>query len=45
MVDMTEETVQYETPMLVEVGNFTDVTLGNGSWGWESDHECDWLAC
>jgi len=44
MVIMTEETVLYETPALVEVGDFADVTLGRGTWGWEWDGEC-WSLC
>ncbi|WP_326686302.1 MULTISPECIES: lasso RiPP family leader peptide-containing protein [unclassified Streptomyces] len=41
---MTEETV-YEAPALVEVGDFTDVTLGDGSWGWDDDDLCWFLGC
>ncbi len=42
---MTEETVPYETPALVEVGDFADVTLGNGSWGWDHANLCLVLFC
>jgi hypothetical protein len=44
-VDMTEETELYQTPVLVEVGDFAEVTLGDGSWGWDDADLCWFLGC
>ncbi|MEU0124914.1 lasso RiPP family leader peptide-containing protein [Streptomyces albidoflavus] len=44
---MTENTMEntYEAPALVEVGDFTEVTLGDGTWGFDSKRQCAWLGC
>ncbi|MGA6158692.1 lasso RiPP family leader peptide-containing protein [Stenotrophomonas sp. NPDC087984] len=35
-----EAHLTYETPALVEVGDFTDCTLGIGDWGWDWTYSC-----
>ncbi len=40
-----EEQPTYESPTLVEVGNFTDCTLGPGEWGRDYGIHCWLLNC
>ncbi|NJP65872.1 lasso RiPP family leader peptide-containing protein [Streptomyces sp. ventii] len=35
----------YEAPALIEAGDFTKVTLGRVSWGFDSSMLCRWLNC
>ncbi|MET2715116.1 lasso RiPP family leader peptide-containing protein [Streptomyces carpaticus] len=44
---MTEQTTElvYEAPELIEVGDFNEVTLGDGSWGFDSRRECAIILC
>ncbi|MGA6158693.1 lasso RiPP family leader peptide-containing protein [Stenotrophomonas sp. NPDC087984] len=42
---MKEETVLYETPALVEVGDFAELTLDRGTWGWDGINQCIFLHC
>ncbi|MGP2439276.1 lasso RiPP family leader peptide-containing protein [Streptomyces sp. JW3] len=41
---MSEDMV-YEPPALVEVGDFRELTLDEGTWGWDRYSECWWLGC
>jgi hypothetical protein len=40
-----EEQMRYESPELVEVGDFTDCTLGTTGWGWDSTETCWFINC
>lgn len=40
MPEQTTETVVYEPPMLQEVGDFQELTLGKGGGGFDSYWEC-----
>ncbi|MBR7673574.1 lasso RiPP family leader peptide-containing protein [Streptomyces daliensis] len=44
-VKTMEAHLSYETPALVEVGDFRDRTLGQGTWGWELDFTCWFYEC
>lgn len=35
----------YEPPTLVEIGNFLELTLGPGEWGWDSMDHCWFIGC
>lgn len=35
----------YEPPALVEIGDFSEITLDTGVWGWDSTDRCWWLNC
>ncbi|MFK4268778.1 lasso RiPP family leader peptide-containing protein [Streptomyces milbemycinicus] len=37
---MEEEIEVYEPPTVTEIGDFAEVTLGRGSWGFEPDWTC-----
>lgn len=41
---MSDVTV-YEPPALVEIGDFSDLTRDDGTWGWDNVNECWWLGC
>ncbi|MFI0374034.1 lasso RiPP family leader peptide-containing protein [Actinomadura sp. 1N219] len=40
---MNREKENYEPPLMVEVGDFMDVTLRQGTWGWDKYDQCKWL--
>jgi len=40
-----EVQLTYETPALVEVGDFTGCTLATGTWGWDWQAECWIINC
>ncbi|NEY34058.1 lasso RiPP family leader peptide-containing protein [Streptomyces sp. PRKS01-65] len=35
----------YEPPVLVEIGDFSKLTLQDGSWGWDDYDLCWFLGC
>ncbi|MFI0356939.1 lasso RiPP family leader peptide-containing protein [Actinomadura sp. 9N407] len=37
---MERKTSVYEPPTLAEVGGFAQLTLKQGTWGWDSKDEC-----
>jgi hypothetical protein len=41
---MTNETTVYESPAMIDAGEFDEVTLGGGGRGYDYDKEC-WIFC
>ncbi|WP_157430532.1 lasso RiPP family leader peptide-containing protein [Actinomadura macra] len=41
---MAQEATVYEPPLIAEVGDFSEVTMRQGTWGYDDYDQC-WIDC